>query len=110
MTASFTVYILKSAEQDMLEIAEDVARRASTSTAERLIDGLLECASTLEHFPDRGSIPGELTQLGGREFRQLIFQTYRLIYRVQGGSVFVHVIADGRRDMQQLLERRLLGH
>jgi toxin ParE1/3/4 len=109
MSANFTVYILKSAEQDMLEIAEDVARRASEVTAERLLNGLLDCASTLEHFPDRGSIPSELAQLGIREFRQLIFLNYRLIYRVQGGSVFVHVIADGRRDMQQLLERRLLG-
>ena len=109
MTANFTVYILKSAEQDMLEIAEDVARRASEFTAESLLNGVLDCASTLEHFPDRGSIPSELAQLGIREFRQLVFQSYRLIYRVTGGSVFVHVIADGRRDMQQLLERRLLG-
>lgn len=109
MSANFTVYVLRSAEQDMLEIAEDVARRASEVTAERLLNGLLDCASTLEHFPDRGAVPSELAQLGIREFRQLIFQTYRLIYRVQGGSVFVHVIADGRRDMQQRLERRLLG-
>ena len=109
MTANFTVYIVRSAEQDMLEIAEDVARRASEFTTERLLNELLDCASTLEHFPERGSIPGELAQLGIREFRQLIFQTYRLIYRVHGGSVFVHVIADGRRDMQPLLERRLFG-
>ena len=109
MTANFTVYILKSAERDMLEIAEDIARRGSEVTAERLLNGLLDCVSTLEHFPDRGSVPSELAQLGIREFRQFIFQTYRLIYRVEGGSVFVHVIADGRRDMQQLLERRLFG-
>ena len=82
---------------------------AGEFTAESLLNELLDCASTLEHFPDRGSVPSELAQLGIRGFRQLIFQTYRLIYRVTGGSVFVHVIADGRRDMQQLLERRLLG-
>ena len=109
MTATFTVYLLKSAERDLLEIAEDVDRRASEFTAERLLNGLLDCASALEQFPDRGSVPSELAQLVIREFRQLIFQTYRLIYRVEGGSVFVHVIADGRRDMQQVLERRLFG-
>ena len=109
MTANFIVYILRSAERDILEIAEDIARRGSEVAAERLLNGLLDCVSTLEHFPDRGSVPSELAQLGIREFRQFIFQTYRLIYRVEGGSVFVHVIADGRRDMQQLLERRLFG-
>jgi toxin ParE1/3/4 len=32
-----------------------------------------------------------------------------VIYRVFGDRVFIHLIADGRRDMQTLLARRLLG-
>jgi toxin ParE1/3/4 len=53
-------------------------------------------------------VPGELETLGIREFRQLLFAPYRLIYRIAADSVYVLVIADGRRDMQTLLERRLL--
>jgi toxin ParE1/3/4 len=34
---------------------------------------------------------------------------YRLIYRLVNDTVFNMVKADGRRDMQALLERRLLG-
>ena len=34
---------------------------------------------------------------------------YRVIYRIMGKRVFVYLIADGRRDMPTLLERRLLG-
>jgi hypothetical protein len=34
---------------------------------------------------------------------------YRLIYRVVGQQVVIYLIADGRRDMQPLLARRLLG-
>jgi toxin ParE1/3/4 len=33
---------------------------------------------------------------------------YRVIYRVLGNVVHVFLIADGRRDMQTLLHRRLL--
>ena len=33
---------------------------------------------------------------------------YRIIYRVKSEEVYVMVIADGRRDMQALLQRRLL--
>jgi len=39
----------------------------------------------------------------------VFFKPYCLIYRVMGRDVVVFVIVDGRRDMQVLLERRLLG-
>jgi toxin ParE1/3/4 len=47
--------------------------------------------------------------LGIREYRQAHFKPYRLIYRVTGKQVFIYIIADGRRDMQALLSRRMLG-
>ncbi len=43
-----------------------------------------------------------------REYREVFFKPWRIIYRVVGGDVHVLVIADGRRDMRTLLERRLL--
>jgi toxin ParE1/3/4 len=63
----------------------------------------------LERYPLRGNIPKELDTLGIREFRQVLMRPYRLIYRVMEDKVFIMIIADGRRDMQTLLERRLLG-
>ncbi len=47
--------------------------------------------------------------MGIREYRETRFKPYRVIYRIMGRRVFVHLIADGRRDMRTLLERRLLG-
>jgi toxin ParE1/3/4 len=44
-----------------------------------------------------------------RDFRQVFFKPYRVIYRIRDRSVFIYLIADGRRDMQPLLARRLLG-
>jgi toxin ParE1/3/4 len=49
-----------------------------------------------------------LIALGLREFRQVLFKPYRMIYRVMENNVYVLLIADGRRDMQKLLQRRLL--
>ena len=37
------------------------------------------------------------------------FKPYRIVYQVLGETVYVMLIADGRRDMQALLQRRLLG-
>lgn len=57
--------------------------------------------------PERGSRPKELLALGIREYRQVFFKPYRAIYRVIGRRVYVYLVADGRRDMQTLLARRL---
>jgi toxin ParE1/3/4 len=60
-------------------------------------------------LPARGSYPRDLLDLGIKEYRQVFFKPYRLIYRVVARDVIVFVIADGRRNMQSLLARRLLG-
>ena len=63
----------------------------------------------LERFPHRGAIPAELERLGIGDFRQTLLAPYRIVYRVVADSVYIMLIADGRRDLQALLERRLLG-
>ena len=55
-----------------------------------------------------GSYPTELLDLGIQEYREVLCHPYRIIYRMLGQNVYVLVIADGRRDMQTLLQRRLL--
>ena len=42
------------------------------------------------------------------KYREIFFKPYRIIRRVMEDNVYVLVIADGRRDMQTLLQRRLL--
>ena len=34
---------------------------------------------------------------------------YRVIYRIMGGRIVIYLIVNGRRDMQSVLARRLLG-
>ena len=60
-------------------------------------------------FPERGAYPRELLALGIRDYRETFFKPYRIIYRIEAKRVYVYLIADGRRDMQSLLARRLLG-
>jgi len=47
--------------------------------------------------------------LGIRQYRQLVFELYRIIYRIIEPRVFVYLIVDGRRDIQSHLARRLLA-
>lgn len=104
----FEVELTHGAEHDLEAIFDYLAENRSVDQASELLDAFLAKIRTLERFPLRGSIPKELETLGIGEFRQLLMRPYRLIYRVAKDKVFIMVIADGRRDMQALLERRLL--
>jgi toxin ParE1/3/4 len=64
---------------------------------------------SLSEFPERGTYPKELLALGIREYREIFFKPYRIIYRVMHNIVYALLIVDGRRDMQSLLQRRLLN-
>jgi toxin ParE1/3/4 len=101
--------LTQAAEEDFETLYDYLAEHRGADDAEALLDRLLGKIGTLERFPLRGSVPKELAPLGIREFRRILLPPYRLIYRVIGKTVFVTLIADGRRDMQALLARRLLG-
>jgi toxin ParE1/3/4 len=103
------VLLTLGAEKDLEEIFDYIAEFDTPGNANHVLDQLLKMADSLAAFPERGSYPKELLALGIREYRQAFFKPYRLIYRVIGKRVFIYLIADGRRDMQSLLSRRLLA-
>ena len=105
---SFSVYLLSGAKQDLLQLPTYVALNDSVERADRLIDHLQKACSRLKTMPERGRIPPELGRLGIREFREIIMKPYRIIYSLAKSQVLVYSILDGRRDLQDLLEERLL--
>ena len=106
---AFQVVATEDAERDLEDIVTYVATHDSPRSAEHVLSRILDIADSLAAEPTRGSPPKELRALGDKEYRQVFFKPYRLIYRVSDKTVHVHLIADGRRDMQSLLGRRLLG-
>lgn len=109
MGASYEVVLTRGAEQDLEALYDYIAQFDSVASANYVLDQLMATAEGLAVFPERGSYPKELLALGMREYRQTTFKPYRIIYRILGQRVVIYLIADGRRDMQRLLERRLLG-
>lgn len=107
--ARFEVLLTEGAEQDLESIYDYIAEFDSVTSANYVLDALMEVVEGLSSFPERGSYPKELVGLGIKEYRQTFFKPYRLIYRITGNEVIIYLIADGRRDMQSVLARRLLG-
>ena len=105
----YAVLLTADAERDLEDLCDYIAEHDSQAAAEHVLDRLLEVTANLAVDPKRGTIPKELRELGLQEFRQAFFKPYRVIYRLADRQVFVLVIADGRRELNLLLSRRLLG-
>ena len=108
-SAKFEVLLTEGAEQDLEAIHDYISEFDCVANANYVLDKLMDIVESLSKFPERGSYPKELVGLGIREYRQTFFKPYRVIYRVTSSQVIIYLIADGRRDMQTVLARRLLG-
>ncbi|MBI5921874.1 MAG: type II toxin-antitoxin system RelE/ParE family toxin [Betaproteobacteria bacterium] len=104
----FEVFLTSDAERDLEEVFDYITENDSVTRANYVLDRIGKSIASLTTYPERGSIPKELLELGIHEYRQVIFKPYRLIYRTIDKRVYVYLIVDGRRDMQSLLSRRLL--
>lgn len=107
--ARFEVLLTEGAEQDLGAIYDYIAEFDCVANAEYVLDQVMRVVESLSKLPERGSYPKELIGLGIKEYRQTFFKPYRVIYRVTSSQVIIYLIADGRRDMQTVLARRLLG-
>jgi toxin ParE1/3/4 len=104
----FTVYVVEDAEKDLSDIYRYVAQNDSAEKADRLLDNLEQTILKLETMPGGGHLPPELERIGVREYREIFYKPYRIIYQVKKSEVFVHCVLDGRRDLQDILQSRVL--
>jgi toxin ParE1/3/4 len=104
----FTVLLTHDAARDLDELYDYIALHDAPRKADYVLKQIEKAFSQLSEFPERGAYPKELLALGVREYLEIFFKPYRIIYRVLNKNVYVLLIANGRRDMQSLLQRRLL--
>ncbi len=104
----YVVNFVSEAEEDLFEIYKYVYLNDSEEKAEQLYQKLYEKSLQLEKYPERGHIPPELNLLDITDFLEIHYKPYRIIYRIIEREVFILCILDGRRDLQKLLQERLL--
>ena len=104
----FAVLLTNDAARDLDALYDYIALHDAPQKADNVLEQIEKAFSSLSKFPERGAYPKELAALGIREYREIFFKPYRIIYRIMDKDVYVLLIVDGRRDMQTLLQRRLL--
>ncbi|MGD0521433.1 MAG: type II toxin-antitoxin system RelE/ParE family toxin [Terracidiphilus sp.] len=106
---AFIVRFTLDARRDLRDLHAFISKNDSKENADYVAREIVRAALALRDFPNRGAHPPELLRMGNRSYRQLFFKPYRILYRIRANIVFIALIADGRRDMDSLLARRLSG-
>jgi toxin ParE1/3/4 len=104
----YHVLLVEAAERDLLDLHWYVELHDSPERADRLLERIEQTIAMLDQLPERGHFPPELARIGIHDYREIHYKPYRIIYEVSGTSVFVHAIVDGRRDLRELLQARML--
>ncbi len=104
----YDVIFDQDAEDDLFDIYAFVAVNDSVERADRLFAALRRTCLKLRKLHLRGNIPTELFEIGVTEFRELHYTHYRIIYSLESTTVYVHCVLDGRRDIETILQERLL--
>ena len=105
---SFQVSLTDDAARDLEDLYDYIELHDGPGKANHVLEQIEKGFTSLSENPQGGVYPEELLAAGIREYREILYKPYRIIYRVMAENVYVFVIADGRRDMQTLLQRRLL--
>lgn len=104
----FEVLITKSAEEDIFNIYKYVSKNDSSNKADKLFDKIQNSILGLEEFPERGHIPEELERINVNGYLEIHYKPYRIFYQVLDKRVYIHCVLDARRNISELLQKRLL--
>ncbi|MGB6742762.1 MAG: type II toxin-antitoxin system RelE/ParE family toxin [Terracidiphilus sp.] len=103
----YPVHFTRAASLDLEEICDWIAQHDAPAKANHVLDRVHAVLESIAAMPHRGARPRELLPETEGDYRQLYFKPYRVIYEIANSKVIVHVIADGPRNLQSLLLRRL---
>jgi len=104
----FQVHFVSDAEEDLFEIYSYVAKNDSILKAKKLLANIEQTCLSLSALHKRGHIPPELERVAVYDYLEIHFKPYRIIYQTISSRVYIHCIVDGRRDLSELLHKRLL--
>jgi toxin ParE1/3/4 len=103
----YSVTITQTAEDDLDEIISYIAGD-NVSIALKILDKLQKTINSLKYFPERGRRVPELLDKNIKEYRELIEPPWRIIYKLENNDINIIAIIDGRRNVQDILTKKLI--
>ena len=105
---NYTVELTRKASHDLDTLLDYIEEHDSTDRAKYVFDPIISEINGLREYPELGVVPIEIRHTARKEIREIFFKPYRIFYHIEGKRARVFLIADGRRNMQEVLARRLI--
>jgi toxin ParE1/3/4 len=109
MKSTYEIEFTHWAESDLDEIAIYIAENDDISKAVGVYLKLKEKILNLNESPNRGRIVPELKRINIIDYREIIINPYRIIYRVENKTVTIFAVFDGRRQIDDIIYQRVTG-
>ncbi len=106
MIKKFKVIVPPSVKKDLRDIVE-YFYEVNRAYSQKLFGKLVERISELEDFPEKGRVVPELRDHNIETYKELIEDPYRIIYRIMKGEVLLLSVIDGRRNVEEVLIKKL---
>lgn len=103
------VIITKNAKLDLIDIIDYIAHKTSKSIAGKNYKKIKDKINYLKDHPcSRRCIP-ELEKFSILKYREIIESPWRIFYEIKDGKVYVINIIDGRRNIEDILFKKLFS-
>ena len=103
----FEVLWTKSAEYD-LELIIQYLKLDSVSIAKEIFIELIKECENLYYFPQRKRVVPELQQIGIFKYREIIYKRWRVIFKIENEKVYILLVVDSSRNLEDILFQRLI--
>jgi len=103
----FEVIWTKNAQYDLEEIIEYI-KTDSLKAAKDIFFEIKEQCNSLSTFPASRRVVPELQHIGVLHYRELIYKRWRIVYKVESEKIYILIVVDSSRDIEDILFRRLL--
>jgi len=103
----FKVIWTKNAEFD-LELIIEYIKINSINTAKKIFVEIKQESNKLHTLPQRKRVVPEFQKIGIVKYREMIYKRWRIIYKIDGEKVYVLIVVDSSRNLEDILFQRLI--
>ena len=108
MARSYRIVWAPSAVDDLEDILDHVAGSDTPESAHALCSKVVQRIEKLRTNPRRCRIVPELREVGVTKYRELVVAPYRVFFHLSGRTVNLIGVLDGRRELEEILIRRVI--
>jgi addiction module RelE/StbE family toxin len=106
MNKKYYVKWTTPAREDINEIINYIAK-TNLKYAAKILDKMEENVKKLDTYPESYRIVPELEKNGYLIYREIIVEYWRIIYKVENDFVYIMLVIDGRRNLEDLLLKKM---